>query len=150
MAKTIKFTAELMAGGGGGAYVLFPYSTEEKFGIKGRVPVLATINGEPYRGSLVKYGAPEHMLPILKAIREKIGKKIGDMIEITVAHDAEIREIEIPKDFAKALKANKLEAAFQKMAYSHRREYVMWIEGAKKAEKRENRIVKAIEKLQGN
>ena len=56
MAKPIHFVAKLEAGDGGGAYVIFPYSTEEKFGIKGRVPVNATIDGEPYLGSLVKYG----------------------------------------------------------------------------------------------
>lgn len=147
MVKQIRFTAELMAGGGG-AYVLFPYSTEEKFGIKSRVPVKATIDGEPYSGSLVKYGNPQHMLPVLKGIRAKINKKIGDMLDIAIEHDAEKREIEVPKDLTKALKANKLEAAFKKMSYSHQRKYVLWIEGAKKEETRMNRIAKAIIKLQ--
>jgi bifunctional DNA-binding transcriptional regulator/antitoxin component of YhaV-PrlF toxin-antitoxin module len=148
MAKPIRFVAELMDAGGGGAYVLFPYSTEEKFGIKGRVPVKATIDGEPYKGSLVKYGNPQHMLPVLKDIRAKINKKIGDMLDITIEHDAEKREVEVPKDLTKALKANKLEAAFWKTSFSHQREYVLWIEGAKKAETREKRIAKAIVKLQ--
>jgi hypothetical protein len=147
MAKPIRFKAELMTGGGGGAYVLFPFSTEEKFGIKGRVPVKATIDGEPYKGSLVKYGNPQHMLPVLKDIRTKINKKIGDMLDITVEHDAEKREVEVPKDLTKALKANKLEATFKKMSYSHQREYVIWIEAAKKEETRAIRIAKSIEKI---
>jgi bifunctional DNA-binding transcriptional regulator/antitoxin component of YhaV-PrlF toxin-antitoxin module len=147
MPKPIHFTAELMDAGGGGTYVLFPYSTEEKFGIKGRVPVKATIDGEPYRGSLIKYGNPLHMLLVRKDIREKTGKKAGDMIDVTIEQDSEKREIEIPEDLTKALKANKLETIFLKMSYSHQREYMLWIESAKKAETRENRIVKSIEKL---
>lgn len=38
-------------------------------------------------------------------------------------------------------------ADFNKMPYSHRKEYLLWIEDAKKPETRKNRIEKAIEKL---
>ena len=149
MGKQIKFTATILAAsvGGGGAYVLFPYDVEETFGTKGRVPVTATIDGEPYRGSLVKYGQPQHMFPVLKGIREKIGKNIGDTIEVILEHDTKEREIDAPADLKKALKASKLDKAFDKLSYTHRKEYVQWIEGAKKAETRENRIVKAIEMI---
>lgn len=149
MAKQITFAATILdAGvGTGGAYVLFPYDVEKTFGIKGRIPVKATIDGEPYRGSLVKYGSPQHMFPILKAIREKIGKKTGDTVDITLEMDTVERDVEIPKDFKKALKEHKLDKAFLSMSYSHRREWVQWIEGAKKEETRVNRIAKAIERL---
>jgi uncharacterized protein YdeI (YjbR/CyaY-like superfamily) len=33
------------------------------------------------------------------------------------------------------------------MAYTHRKEYVVWIEGAKKEETRANRIAQALKKL---
>ena len=149
MGKQIKFTATILAAsvGGGGAYVLFPYDVEETFGTKGRVPVTATIDGEPYRGSLVKYGQPQHMFPVLKGIREKIGKNIGDTIEVIMEHDTKEREIDAPADLKKAIKASKLDKDFSKLSYTHRKEYVQWVEGAKKAETRENRIVKAIEMI---
>lgn len=147
MAKAVKFTAELRDAGGGGVYVFFPYNTEEVFGVKGRVPIKATIDGEPYQGSLVKYGTPQHMLLVLKSIREKIGKDIGDTVQVTIEHDVAKRTVEVPEDFVKALKESKLKTAFDKMSYSHQREYVKWIEEAKKEETRFNRIVKAIEKI---
>lgn len=147
MAKALKFSAELMDAGGGGVYVIFPYSTDEVFGVKGRVPIRATIDGEAYQGSLVKYGMPQHMLLVLKSIRAKIGKDIGDMVDVSIWHDTEERKVDVPKDFARALKENKLKAAFDKMSYSHQREWVLWIEDAKKEETRMNRIVKAIGKL---
>ncbi len=150
MTKAVKFKAELRDAGGGGVYVLFPYSTEEMFGVKGRVPIRATIDSEPYQGSLIKYGTPQHMLLVLKSIRAKIGKDIGDMVDIAVWHDTEERKVDVPKDFAKALKESKLKAAFDKMSYSHQREWVLWIEDAKKEETRMNRIVKAIGKLTEN
>jgi uncharacterized protein YdeI (YjbR/CyaY-like superfamily) len=36
---------------------------------------------------------------------------------------------------------------FQKLSYTHRREYVQWIEGAKREETRASRLVKAVEML---
>ncbi|MBS1595846.1 MAG: YdeI/OmpD-associated family protein [Bacteroidetes bacterium] len=87
---------------------------------------------------------------MLKSIRQKIGKDIGDTVDIAIWHDTEERKVDVPKDFAKALKESKLKAAFDKMSYSHQREYVKWIEEAKKEETRFNRIVKAIEKITEN
>lgn len=66
-----------------GAYVRIPFDVKEVFG-KGRVPVRATFDGEPYEGSIVRYGAPFHILGLRKDIREKIGKQPGDMVEVTV------------------------------------------------------------------
>lgn len=136
-----------MDAGGGGVYVLFPYSTAEVFGIKGRVPIQATIDGAPYQGSLVRYGQPQHMLPVLKSIRAKIGKEIGDMVDISLWHDTEERKVGVPDDLAKALEGNRLTTAFGKMSYSHQREWVLWIEGAKKEETRARRIAKVIASL---
>jgi hypothetical protein len=134
MSKAITFTAILQEAtvGNGGAFVLFPHDVEKTFGSKGRIPIIATIEGEPYRGSLVKYGHPQHIFPILKSIREKLSKKIGDTIEITLEMDTKAREIAIPADFQKILKANKLDQYFDKLTFTHRKEYVQWIEGAKK------------------
>lgn len=78
--KKYKFTAKIEPGDGGGAYVLFPYDAEKEFGTKGRVPVKATLDGVPYSGSLAKYGHPQHMLGILKAIRGQLRKGPGDRL----------------------------------------------------------------------
>ena len=147
MNKVYKFDALIQEGDGGGAYVIFPYSVEDEFGVKGRLPIKATIDGEPYRGSLFKYGTPEHMLLILKSIRTKLDKQVGDMVSITVQLDVEERKIELPADFKKLLKANKLLESFEKMSYTHQREWIQWIEGPKKLETRERRVHQAIEKL---
>ncbi len=59
------------------------------------------------------------------------------------------RVIEVPADFQKALAKNKKAlATFENFAFTHRKEYVLWITGAKKQETRERRIAKAIEMIQ--
>ena len=85
--KTYKFKARIESAGGGGALIFFPYDVEKEFGTKGRVPVKATFDGVPYSGSMMKYGAPQHMLGILKSIREQIGKGPGDVVDVTIEKD---------------------------------------------------------------
>ena len=97
--KKYKFKATIQSGIGGGAGVVFPYDVEKEFGVKGKVPVKATFDGVPYAGSLVKCGGPEHMLGVLKAIREQIGKGPGDTVEVVVWKDDEVRTVEVPADF---------------------------------------------------
>jgi hypothetical protein len=147
MEKVYRFKAKIETTDGGGAFVYFPYDVQKEFGIKGRVPVNATFDGVKYTGSMVKYGDPKHMLLMLKSIRAQIGKAGGDEVEVTVQHDVSERTIAIPSDFLIALNAERLLMSFEKMSFSHRREYVMWIESAKKQETRETRIEKALEML---
>jgi hypothetical protein len=145
--KKYKFKAKIEAGDGGGAYVLFPYDTEEEFATKGKVPVKATFNGVPYTGSLIKYGDPHHMLGVLKAIREQTGKGPGDIIEVVVWKDEEVRSLEVPAQFEKLMKKEGLLPFFEKLSYTHRKEYCRWISEAKKEETRLKRLEKAIEML---
>lgn len=145
--KKYKFKAKIQAGDGGGAYVLFPYDTVKKFGTKGRVPVKATFNDVPYAGSLIKYRNPQHMLGVLKGIREHIGKGPGDAIEVVVWKDEEVRAVEVPAQFETLIKKEGLLPAFNKLSYSHRKEYCRWITEAKKEETRVKRLEKAIEML---
>ncbi|HZJ22987.1 MAG TPA: YdeI/OmpD-associated family protein [Anaerolineales bacterium] len=147
MTKKQTFTAVIQNAGGGGAFVEVPFDVESAFGAK-RPRVKATFEGVPYRGILARMGTEHHLLIILKEIREKIGKTFGDEVRITVEPDTEPRVIEIPAELKKAFKAEKeAKASFDKLSYTHRREYVMWINEAKREETRQNRIVKAIEML---
>jgi Domain of unknown function (DUF1905)/Bacteriocin-protection, YdeI or OmpD-Associated len=145
--KKYKFKAKIEAGNGGGAFVFFPYDTGKEFGAKGKVPVKATFNGVPYRGSLIKYGNPLHMLGVLKAIREQTGKGPGDTIEVVVWREEEARIVEVPTQFEDLMKKEGLLPVFKKQSYTHRKEYCRWITEAKKQETRLKRSEKAIEML---
>jgi hypothetical protein len=145
--KKYKFKAKIEAGAGGGAYVLFPYDTGKEFATNGKVPVKATFDGVPYAGSLMKYGKPLHLLGMPKAIREQIGKRPGDTLEVVVWKDEEVRTVEVPAPFEKLMKKEGLLPVFEKLSYTHRKEYCRWISEAKKEETRLKRLEKAIEML---
>jgi hypothetical protein len=145
--KKYKFKAKIETGDGGGAHVLFPYDTEKEFATKGKVPIKATFNGVPYTGSLIKYGNPLHMLPMLKAIREQLGKGPGDTIEVVLWKDEEERILEVPAHFKALMKQEGLLPFFETLSYTHRKEYCRWITEAKKEETRRNRLEKAVDML---
>ncbi|MDR0812813.1 MAG: DUF1905 domain-containing protein [Oscillospiraceae bacterium] len=65
------------------AYVEIPFDVRSEFG-KGRVPVRATFDGEPYDGSLVRMGTPGHIIGLRKDIRAKIARSPGDTVHVTL------------------------------------------------------------------
>lgn len=141
------FTAVIQNAGGGGAFVEVPFDVEKEFGSK-KPKVKASIEGIPYRGTLVRMGTECHLLLVLKSIREQVGKTFGDEIKVTVEPDTEERVVEIPAELKKLFKVEKeAKVFFDKLSYSHKREYVMWINEAKREETRQSRIAKTIEML---
>lgn len=145
----IEFTGRIESHDGGGAFVEFPGDVEKLFGVKGRVPVRVTFDGQAYRGSMVRMGLPKHILLILKEIREKIGKGPGDRIRVTVELDEAPRVVVLPADVEAAYKRAGVLAGYRAMSYSHQREWALWIEDAKQAETRKRRIDKSVAELKG-
>jgi hypothetical protein len=146
--KKFKFRAKLLQHDNMDAtYVIFPYDVKENFGAA-RVKVKVKFDGEPYRGSLVPMGLKEgYPLLLRKDIRAKINKSVGDFVDIELEQDLEERIVEVPDDFEKALKKNKMKDAFEMMSFTHRKEYVNSITEAKRPETRTKRIEKSLEMI---
>ena len=145
--KKYQFTAKIERGPGGGAFVVFPYNVEKEFGAKNRVPVQATFDGIPYTGSLMRCGAQEHMLGILKSIQQQTGKRIGDTIRVAIWKDEEERTVEVPAELAALMKKHGVRPFFDSLSYTNRKEYCRWITSAKREETRTQRLEKSIELL---
>jgi hypothetical protein len=145
--KKFRFNAKIESTFSGGAYVLFPFDTKAEFGTNGQVRVKATFDGVPYSGSLVKYGYPQHMMPILKDIRESIGKQPGETVDVVIERDETVRTVEVPVQFLALMRKEKLLPFFESLSYTHRKEYCRWISEAKKEETRQARLAKAIAML---
>ncbi|MDU2491344.1 MAG: YdeI/OmpD-associated family protein [Clostridium celatum] len=130
-----------------GAYVEIPFDVEQVYGAK-RVKVKATFDGVEYRGSIVKMGLPCYIIGITKDIRKKIGKKPGDIIEVTIEKDEEERIVEIPMDFKERIELDdNIKEFWNTLSFSMQKKYVVWITSAKKEETRIKRINEAIEKM---
>src|SRR5579863_9786163 len=99
--KEYKFRAKIEPTDHGHGFVYFPFDTQEEFGTRGQIRVLATFDGEPYAGGLVKYGPSQHMLPVVKSILERIGKQPGANVDVVIQRDESVGTIEVPPEFAK-------------------------------------------------
>src|SRR5215471_11011005 len=134
--KKYSFTAKIEPGPEGGAFITFPYDVEKEFGVKGRVPVRVTFEGVAYTGSLMQCGGRQHMLGILKTIREQTGKQLGDWVRVQLWRDESERNVEVPSDLANLMKKHDVRDFFDSLSFTNRKEYCYWITEAKKEQTR--------------
>lgn len=150
--KIYQFEAVIQSGGDKwpqAACVSLPFSVEEAFGVKGQVKVKATFDGVSYRGSIANMGEG-HMLLLRNDIRAAIGKSHGDTVSVTVQRDTEERVVEVPEVLKAKFKTHpKAEVFYNSLSYTNRKEYVRWIETAKREETKIKRLEKTIEMLLG-
>jgi hypothetical protein len=146
--QNFKARLQRVEGTGTWTYFTVPFNVEHIFGSRARVAVKGEIDGHAVRGSLMPHGDGTHFLVVNKEIRAAIGKESGDSVRVRLEPDREPRTVELPAAFQRILKKHKSAwANFQRLSYSHRKEYVQWIEAAKKAETKQRRMLKAVEKL---
>ena len=133
--------------GSGGHLVDVPPEVIEALGGRGRIPVTATFDGVPYRGSIVRMGGGA-VLGVQKAIMAEAGVAVGDTLTVIVRNDDAPREVEVPDDLAEALRrSDEARAVFDGLSFSHQREYVESITEAKRPETRARRVERTIQAL---
>ncbi len=141
-----KFRAKAEAAGPGGAwcFIAVPFDVSEVWGTRGWVAVKGTINGFPFRTSIQSMEG-RHLLTFNKQLQAGAGAKAGDTVSVVMERDTEERIVEAPAELAKAFRKNKeARTLWDKLAYTHRKEFARWISDAKQEETRERRAAKAV------
>ena len=73
---------------------------------------------------------------------------IYDEVEVTIAPDTAERSVEVPPELASALDADpEARAAFEKLAYTRRKELARGVAEAKRTETKERRVAAALGEL---
>ncbi|UTX47437.1 YdeI/OmpD-associated family protein [Chryseobacterium sp. MA9] len=148
--QIIKFSAIIQQNGEmNAAFVEFPFSTEELFHKKGQVKIKAVFDDKvEYRGSLAKMKSNCHILGLTQEVRKQLGKTFGDEVSVSLTEDKEERVVEIAEDIVSVFNEKpEAKTLFDKMSYTHKKEYIRWIKEAKKPETRENRKIKMIQMI---
>jgi hypothetical protein len=123
-----------------------PAETVAALGSGKKPKVKVTLNGYTYRSTVAVMGGL-FMIPLAQEHRNAAGVNAGDTLEVTLELDTEPRTVDVPEDLAATLQEHGARDAFDKKAYSVRKEYVRQVMTAKAQETRDRRIAKIIREL---
>ena len=142
------FRAKLEPVPHGGCYVVVPPKVAEQARLVHAARVRGTVNGAPYRSSLMKYSGIFH-LGVHKATLASAKTALGERVAVTIELDDEPLPTDvIPDDLAAALRRDaQAAAAFAQLRPSLRREFVKQLLTAKRAETRARRLTTILERL---
>ncbi|MGA8865846.1 MAG: YdeI/OmpD-associated family protein [Candidatus Sulfotelmatobacter sp.] len=124
-----------------------PVDVPEFFGTRARVPIRGTMNGFPFRSSLMPMGGC-HMMPVNKALCKGAGAEPGDTVEVVMERDEDARTVEAPPQLKKELaKSKKAAERWETLAFTHKKEMALSIREAKQEETRKRRLANVMQVL---
>jgi len=140
-----RFTVELERVGKTATMFKVPFDLKEAFG-RARPPVKVTIRGHTWRTTPGVYDGVG-LVVVNRSVKSATGVDAGDRVSVSMELDTAPRTVRTPPDLRAALSEDKAAAkAFRAMSYTHRREYVDWIEEAKRPETRARRVAATVER----
>ena len=146
MATKRVFRARLGGDAGQRPVVELPFDVRATY-CSARPKVKVTVNGVELRTTVAVYGGVSYV-GFREEIRTAAGIAIGDEIKVTIDRDLDERVVDVPPDLARALgKDRAAKKAFDGLAFTHRKEYAVWVAGAKKPETLARRIAKTLAML---
>ena len=110
-----------------------------------RPPVVVTVAGYTYRTTVASMGGA-FWIPLAAEHREAAGVQADQEVDVRIELDSAPREVTVPGDLEKAFD-DAARRTFDALAHSHRKEWVRWVEEAKKPETRAARITRTVEAL---
>jgi Bacteriocin-protection, YdeI or OmpD-Associated/Domain of unknown function (DUF1905) len=132
---------------GPGCGIRLPFDAKAVLG-GGRAPVVVSVNGaEPFRTTVAAYGGAS-WIGLRKDQQAAFGVGAGDRVHVTVQRDDAPREVDVPPELARELRAAPDAAgAYAALSFTHRKEYARWVGEAKREQTRAARAAKAVAML---
>lgn len=147
--KKLRFKVKLQGKAGSSvAWMDAPFDVQQTFGTKARVPVQGTINGFPFRSSLMPMGGC-HGMAVNRTMRDGAKAKAGDIVDMVIERDEAERTVEAPPELQNKLAKNKKALKrWDSLAFTHKKEMAALIRGAKQEETKKRRLAKIMDVLE--
>jgi len=138
----MRFESRVELGGKTATGIAIPDEVVATLGESKRPAVTITLNGHTYRTTAVRMGG-RFLVPLSAENREAAAVAAGDDVTVDIALDTAPREVELPTDLAAAMD-DAARTTYDGLSYTHRKEWVRWVEEAKKPETRAARVEKTV------
>ena len=143
----MRFRATLETNGRTATGIEVPTSVVDALAAGKRPPVRVTLHEHTYRTTVARMGG-RFLVPVSAEVRKAAGVIAGDELDVGIELDDAPRTVDVPPDLAAALaEAPAAAQAWEKLAYTHQKEWARSVEDAKKPETRARRIAAAVEAL---
>ena len=141
----MEFRSTVILGGKTATGIPVPEDVVAALNAGKRAPVVVTVGSHSYRTTVAPYGG-EYFVPLAAENREAAGVAAGEEVTVGIELDTAPREVTLPNDLETALDDD-ARTAYDRLSFTHRKEWVRWIEEAKKPETRAARVAKTVEGL---
>jgi hypothetical protein len=130
-------------------FLTLPKEASVKLPSRGMTSVEGTFNGLAFHATLQPDGQGGHWLKVDRKLREAAGAEAGDIVSLEIVPVAEEPEPSVPADLRKSLSAAdpKAQAVWSDITAVARRDWIQWIESAKREATRLKRIESACDML---
>lgn len=143
----MRFRATLETNGRTATGIEVPTSVVDELGAGKRPPVRITLHEHTYRTTVARMGG-RFLVPVSAEVRRAAGVTAGDELDVGIELDEAPRTVDVPGDLAAAMAEVPAAAqAWEKLSYTHQKEWVRSIEDARKPETRARRVAAAVDAL---
>ncbi len=147
MTEKHSFRTTVELGGKTATGLQVPDEIVRNLGTGKRPAVRVTVGKHTYRTTVGSMGG-RFLVPLSADNRAAAGVAAGQQVDVTIEADTAPRDVTVPDDLVRAL-ADDRDASrfFETLAFSHRKEWVRWIDDAKKPETRAKRVQTTLDAL---
>jgi hypothetical protein len=150
----IRFSAKLLRPAANGkavdwTFLKLPKEASANLPSRGMTSVEGAFNGVAFATTLEPDGEGGHWLKVERKLREAAAAEVGVVVSVEIAPVTEEPEPRVPGDLRKALAAAQptARAVWSDVTPVARRDWIQWIESAKREETRQKRIESACDML---
>jgi hypothetical protein len=143
----MNFRTTVLLGGKTATGLQIPDEVVEGLGGGRRPAVRITIGAHSYRTTVFPRDGM-FLVPLSAENRTAAGVAAGDEVEVEIELDVAPREVDVPADLAAALAAHDgARGSFDRLSFTHRKEFARWVDEAKRPETRSARVAKTLAML---